>query len=224
MLPLAGCQSASSPAGKRPLVATELAANLAGYSVKKVAMLEMVNSSGEAKALQIVPFVYAALQEAGLVQFAKPDAYVRDAERSGVGAELKKAQTVWDKTRALTRADVEPLLTATGHDALLAYEVTHWQEDKVGLTQEGTSKTQVGLKMAMYAPDGTLLWKGSSLKLAESVPYNPSLNVKATEQGEAIYDESRVPLPPPILPVAQVLASEVVATMPAIPPAAAPGS
>jgi len=66
----------------------------------------------------------------------------------------------------------------------------------------------------MFAPDGTLLWSGRGQKVAKSQPYNPDLAVSATQTGQAVYDEGRVPNPPEILPVAQEVAAEIVKSMP----------
>lgn len=219
---LPGCQTASSPTGKRPAVAVDLAPNLDSFKVEKVAVLGFVNTTGQDRANLMERYVDAALAQSAPYQIVKQSSFMRDAERHQMSADFGRTLEVWQKVRALTRADVEGLLDAAGCDAMLGWEVTHWKEEKIDSYQEGTSKTTVGLKMVLYAKDGTLLWSGSGLKTAESLPYNPELHTRSTVSGEAVQDKGAVPEPPKIEPVAQQLAEEVVATMPKIPPPAAP--
>ena len=103
-------------------------------------------------------------------------------------------------------------------------EVGEWDERKIDTYTEGTSKTSVRLRMKMYAADGTLLWAAKSQKVEESQYYNPELYRKATQTGQVVYDETKVPSPPPIQPVAIELAGEVVDTLPDVSPAEADSS
>jgi hypothetical protein len=123
----------------------------------------------------------------------------------------------WQKKRTVDENVVERLLAATGYDALIAAEVSRWEEIKLQATQEGTSDTTVGAAVKLYAKDGTLLWSASKLLTEESVGYLPSFNTRATESGRAVTtSQGAVPDPPPIDRVAKKVADDLAREMPTV--------
>lgn len=213
---LTGCNTATSGsgAGNRPLVAEELAPNADSYSLQKVAILDAANPTGKKEARQGERFMYAALAQSEKYFFTKSSSFARDAGRSGVEAEYDRLIEAWEKRRTLNKADVISVCEKAGYDAILTYEISRWDEEKVDQHQEGTSTSTVGYRIDLFASDGTRLWSGKSSKVEHSLPYNPDMHVKSTQSGEAVFDEGAIPLPPPIEPVAQTLATEIVSKLP----------
>ena len=214
----AGCQkqSAGSKAGDRPLVNTEITADLDAYTINKVGILEMANTSS-AKNEEVAPMeniVLGALQQTGKYVFLSEGAFSRDAGRGGAQEWMDKLNRGWVGSLTVDPPDVAKVAAATGVDAVLCYELAKWRREKVDVYDEGTSKTTVQLRMRLYAADGTLLWSAGSQKVKESPYYNAELYVKSTQSGQAVYDESKVPDAPPIEPVAIELAAEVAAQLP----------
>jgi len=212
---IAGCKTAGTggSAGK-PVVAVDVAPNASTYTIQKIAILGYANTSGKSEATQAARYVDAALAQAGMYNVTRSGGFSQDAERTGAGDKYKKCLTAWEKTRKLDAGDLGPLCEATGFDAVVAWEVSQWKEEKLDVTQEGTSNTTVEMRIEMVAPDGTLLWSGRGMKVARSQSYNPELAVSSTQSGQAIYSESMVPDPPQILPVAQEVVDEIVKTLP----------
>jgi hypothetical protein len=215
-----GCKTAGTGGGSSgvPNVAVTLAPNADAYAIQKVAVLGYANTSGKDKASQAARYVDASLAQANTYQVARAGSFLLDAERSQVADRHKHMLAAWEKARKLDAGDLGPVCEATGFDAVIAWEVSQWKEEKLEVTQEGSSATTVEILMEMYAPDGTLLWSSRGKKVANSIPYNPDLAVSATQTGEAVYDRGMVPEPPPILPVAQELIEEIVKSMPDLRP------
>jgi len=213
---LTGCQSGarSGGTGARAAVAVDIAADVDDYTVDRVGVLSFSNTTGVQKADVARRYVYAALAQADRFFLTKEETVARHVQRSGAGPEYERLLGVWGKRRIISAPDLTEVCRAAGFDAMLTIEVSKWAEEKIDRFQEGSSTTSVELKMHLYAADGTLLWSGSSMKVGRSQPYNPEMHMRATQDGEAVLDESRIPDPPPIEPLAQELAREIAATIP----------
>jgi hypothetical protein len=213
---LVGCK-ASQGGGQGASIKADLAPNLGDYQVTRVAILGIANTAGDEEALQIADYVVQALMTTGMYQFATPEDFERDAKRLAVSEDYERLLRTWQKKRLLDEPVMERVLEKTGYDALIAMEVTRWEEVKLEPSQEGTSDTSVGLDVSMFAIDGTPLWSASDDRTVESRPYLPSFNTRATSSGEAATTAtSAVPDPPPIEQVAREVANDVVATLPRI--------
>ena len=213
---LAGCQ-ASSGGGSDARVTTDVAANIDEYAVERVGILGYVNLTGEKEAEQLVGYVTRAMAETGRYQFFGLDDVERSVGRLGLDSDYNRCLETWKKVRKVDPANVAQLLEALEYDAVIGIEVNQWSELKIDPNQEGTSDTTVGLKVEMFAADGTLLWSASHQKIEKSAPYYPSFNTRATAGGEARTTSSgAVPEPPVIEKVALDAANEVAATLPVI--------
>jgi len=222
VIAVAGCQAASGGRGAVK-VKTELAPNLDSYNVKKVAVLGVANTTGNPDADKMADYVTRALGATDKYYFADRETFARDAEQFGVTEDYDRLVESWQKVRKLDPKFLAPVLKATAYDALIAIEVSKWEEVKLAPSQEGTSDTSVGTRVEMYAPDGTLLWSASDLKTERSQPYNPEYNIRATTQNEARTTSSRaVPDPPPIEKVATTVSTEIADTLPLIKKAPSP--
>ena len=125
--------------------------------------------------------------------------------------------STWRARRTVDESVVQAVLAATGYDAVLGMEITKWSEVKLEPTQEGTSDTTVGARVAMYGADGSLLWSASHQKVEHSPPYLPSYNTRATTSGEAVTTaKGAVPNPPDIKKVALAASQELAETLPLI--------
>lgn len=152
-----------------------------------------------------------------LYHFISSADFLNDATRVNMAEDHARLVRTWQKKRTIDENVVERLLDATGYDALIAADVSKWEEVKLQPDQEGTSDTTVGVGVKMYAKDGTLLWKASELQTEESITYLPSFNTRATEGGRAITtSQGAVPEPPPIHQVAKKVAEDLAKEMPAV--------
>ncbi len=216
MSALAGCQ-ASSGGGANNKVTTELAPNIEEYTVRKVGILGYTNLTGDKDAEQLVGYVTRALYDTGKYQFFGLDEVERSVARRGLEDDYDRCLETWKKVRTLDPDRLQRLLKALEYDAVVGIEIDKWSEVQIDPSQEGTSDTTVGLKVEMFAPDGTVLWSASQQKIAKSAPYYPSFNTRATAAGEArTTSTGAVPDAPPIEKVAIDAANEVAATLPDI--------
>jgi len=223
-VPLAGCQKKTTggAAGDLPVVTTDVDPIFEEYDIQTVGVLNIANTSNNRDAVDLKKMMEIALLQSGKYKFDKSDRFAKDAARLGVEAGHKRLQHSWEQALTLDDINLKAVCEATGVDAVLAYEVSQWDEQKVDMYQEGTSKTSVRLRIVIFAADGTLLWSKKRQMVKESNYYNPDLYTRSTQSGEAIYDESKVPPAPPIKPVAQELVTEMVDTIPKVSPAEEP--
>ena len=212
----AGCRGANR-GSEAARVATDVAANIDDYHIESIAILGYSNTTGVKEANEMADFVTAALLQSGKYRFDIAEDFERHLNVLDMGDDHARIMSTWLKKQKVDEAVIQRVLKATGHDAILAMEITKWQEVKLQATQEGTSDTSVGIRLNLYAADGTLLWKASDLKTAHSVEYLPAFNIKATQSGQArTTSEHAVPDPPPIKKVAIEVAQNIVAQMPDI--------
>jgi len=213
----AGCKASSGGGSNAARVALEIAPNIDDYHVENVAVLTLTNNTGDKEADEMSTYMTQALYETGIYHFVTAQSFARDAKRSGVEAEHARMVSTWRKKRTADGLIVRTVLAATGYDAVVAYEVTKWEEVELQPDQEGTADTSVGIVVKMYGADGELLWGASDLVTKESIEYLPSYNTRSTVSGEARTTSSgAIPDPPPIEGVAAELARNVASTMPTI--------
>lgn len=212
---LAGCQA--SQGGGDSKVATQLAENLDEYDIHRVAILGYANNAGDPEASEMGDIMIRALYATEAYQFINSTTFALDAKRLGVQDAHARMESTWQKKHTVDRLVAEKVLGATGYDAVLAIEVTKWEEVKLEPTQEGTSDTSVGVRVSMFAADGTLLWNASDLRTEHSTTYLPSYNISSTQAGEArTTNAAAVPDPPEIRTVAIKVAEAVAAELPVI--------
>jgi carbonic anhydrase/acetyltransferase-like protein (isoleucine patch superfamily) len=213
---LASCK-ASSGGGEGGVVATELASNIDEYNVETVAILGYSNTSGDDEAVQMAEYVTQALFATGKYRFVTMEIFETDVSRRGQSEDYDRLVRTWRSKRTVDEPVVARLLSAVGYDALLAMEFTDWREVPIDPNQEGTSDTVVGLRLDLYAADGTLLWKATEAHTEHSVAYLPGFNTRATVSGQSrTTSAGAIPEPPPIEGVAVKVAQQVVATLPTI--------
>ena len=122
---------------------------------------------------------------------------------------------VWLSRRAIEPPALARLGPATSIDAIVAAEVTHFEQFKLDYTQEGYSTTTVGLKIQMFdARDLTLLWQASEVYVAKSPPYNPSSFVTPDAGGVSRQGMKGVPPSPPYEMVSKKVVKDVISTFP----------
>jgi len=213
---MVGCKS-STGQGEGAKVATEVAPNLEDYNIETVAVLAFANTTGDPKADEMAIYLIQSFYGRELYHFIPSADFLNDATRVEMGEDHARLVRTWQKKRTVDENVVERLLEATGYDALIAAEVNKWEEVKLQPSQEGTSDTTVGVKVKMYAKDGTLLWSASELQTEESIAYLPSFNTRATEGGRAVTTSAgAVPEPPPIDQVARKVAEDLAREMPTV--------
>jgi hypothetical protein len=215
-LGMVGCKSTTS-GGEGAKVATEVAPNLEDYNVETVAVLAFANTTGDPKADEMAVYLVQSFYGRELYHFISSADFLNDATRVNMAEDHARLVRTWQKKRTIDENVVERLLAATGYDAMIAADVSKWEEVKLQANQEGTSDTTVGAGVKMYAKDGTLLWEASELQTEESVAYLPSFNTRATESGRAVTtSQGAVPDPPPIHQVAKRVAADLAKEMPAV--------
>lgn len=212
---LAGCQASQGGGGGK--VATQLAANLDDFDIHRVAILGFANNAGDPEANEMGDTMIRAIYATETYQFINSSTFAMDAKRVGVEDAYDRMMSTWMKKHTVDRLVAEKVLGATGYDAVIGIEITKWEEVKLEPTQEGTSDTSVGVRVNMFAADGTLLWSASDLRTEHSTTYLPRYNISATQSGESrTTNLSAVPDPPEIRKVAMKVAQAVAATLPVI--------
>ncbi len=215
-LMVGGCKSATtSSSGGGGLHSDLLVEDPAIYAIESVAILPISNISGDVKALDMQQYALSALDATGKYRFSTIDRFASDAELRGLQQDYDTLVEGWNKRRVIDPARAKKLLEATQYDAVIGMEITNWESFQIPATQEGVSTTTVGLGMQMYSADGTHLWTGSKIRVAESLPYYPDFNTTSDNTGIARTTvQSAVPEPPRIETIAAEVAQEVAGALP----------
>jgi hypothetical protein len=208
---------AGSAAGvqAKPKVKSEVAKNVADYTVQKVAVLGAANTTGVHEADQMGTWMVQALAETEHCYIAPAERFALDAKRMDMEADYDRLLSTWEKKRTVDEEVLKKVLAATGYDALIGIEINDWKQMKLDPTQEGTSDTNIGVLVRMYAADGTVLWWASEKRTAHSPPYLPGFNLRSTGSGETrATSAGAVPEPPPYAQVGPDVAQNVASTFP----------
>jgi hypothetical protein len=127
----------------------------------------------------------------------------------------EKVVNVWRDTRKADLFQVQQLSKKLGTDGLIFADLNDWTEERVDWTTEGTSSTQVTIRLAIYSgKTGLLAWEAKKIQRKESEPYRPGQaggGVYTDQDGTPHSDQSHKLTPDP--PRAEDVAADVLAAL-----------
>lgn len=206
-----------SHAAKGDRVASTVAPDFFERTIRKVAILEVITPGGvvDEHVYEIEDMIQLALQEQVEFEILFPSDFKSAADRGGAREPYDALLRVWRSRRDIEAPSLAKVAPATSIDALIAAEVTHFEQAKIDFSQEGNSTTTVGLKIQMFdARDRELLWEASMIKVDKSQPYKPDAYVTADASGRSTQRVNVVPEPPEFDITAQKVVDLVVGTFP----------
>lgn len=155
-------------------------------------------------------FVILTMQNAGS----------RAAEK-GKSDLLQRVQQVWRDDRLIDKFLAQELCKTLGVDGLIVADLGDWTEQRIDISQEGTSWSRVELGIYVYGVDsGELVWGAQRALRKDSVPYSPSAVPgsggvrRDREERRAERAASVTPDPPEVEAVAHELMVELVGLFP----------
>ncbi len=96
-----------------------------------------------------------------------------------------KVVRVWKNSRVADQLLVHDLCGKLGVDGLILADLTEWKAEKVDWNTEGSSSTQVALRLVILsAKTGTVAWEAEKLARRESLRYSPG------QAGSGIYTDA----------------------------------
>jgi hypothetical protein len=222
-LSMVGC-NATTPAMKGPEVA--LAPEYPTLKLESLAYLGVATTSPDPLALPVSDGLLRSYLTGGQQKFliVDVDAVRVRAQKEGVADQLAQVIRVWKDKQTIDRFQIRTLGEKLGFDGFLVASVDQWRKEQVDWTSEGTSFTEVGMKLSIYeARNGILAWTGEKMERRESAYYRPgSGGTGVYNEGDVGRTERAGKLTPPPPPPEQVAESVVKALVDALPPK--PGS
>lgn len=148
------------------------------------------------------------------------NADARAAEK-GKSDLLKRVRQVWRDDRLVDQFLAKELCQTLGVDGLIFGDLGDWTEQRIDVSQEGTSWTRTEIGIYVYSADtGLLVWGAQRAIRKDSVPYSPTaVPGNAAERADRAERrseraESVTPDPPEVEAVAHELMLELVALFP----------
>jgi len=175
-------------------------------TITKIGLMKLVYPiTNDAMMEEILPdLVNGTLQDQGEFTILYPDDIRVAAERGGYKEAFETLVRVWRTRGEIDAQSLAKVNQAVGLDAIVCVELTHWEQKKLDITEEGYSTTTVGLRCRMWnVADQALHWEASLVKVANSPPYTPSGSTA-----------DRVPESPRYEEVAEAVVQEVIGSYP----------
>lgn len=148
-----------------------------------------------------------------------------EARSRGDGDEADKLVRAWRDARTVDVLLVQRYCRAAAVDGILLGDLSEWKQERVDWTSEGSSSTQVNLRLSIYSgKTGLLAWDATKMARKESMTYQPSASGTAGYTGATGAPRSEragamTPDPPPADEVALEAIASLMAAFPE-PPAA----
>jgi hypothetical protein len=134
---------------------------------------------------------------------------------------LNRVRQVWRDNRLIDKFLAKDLCAALGVDGLIVADVTDWTEQRIDVSQEGTSWTRAEMGVYVYSGEsGDLVWGAQRSLRKDSVPYTPgtvpgdSGTRRDREERRAERAASVTPDPPEVEVVAHELMLEILGLFP----------
>ncbi len=213
--------AAAAPAalcGKKDKVAVTVHESFHDRTLERIGILTIITPTVQVQDDRIemmADMASGAIQDQGEFYLLFVNDLKAAAERAGEKEAYDTMIRVWNARRLLDPPSLKKIQAATSVDALIAVEVTHFEQKKLEAGQEGYATTTVGLKIQMFdARDLTPLWEASEIKVSKSPPYIPSAQVTQDASGGARQTAKGLPEPPQYDVVAQEVVDSVIGTFP----------
>jgi hypothetical protein len=201
---LAGCAAREAV---HPL-SSYIVPDFSNRSVKVIAFMPLVDrEASEAASPTVLPLIEARASQKAAYVFLSQEEIAGRAMKTGRKDEYDRLVLNWKNEKELGKEDVVSLGKAVVADAFLFGEVSLWNKAWVARNTEGTSQTQVGIKlMLVSATTGEKLWEASDEQTLKSAYYNPESGIGTyVDKGGMVRSSSTggVPDPPPYEEVAK---------------------
>lgn len=172
---LAGCAAREAV---HPL-SSYVAPDFGNKGVKIIAFMPLAEREGAQSASEIVlPLIEARAQQKIAYIFLSQEEMAGRAMRAGNKDQYDRVVAVWKKGSEPAKDDIVSLAKGVGADAFLFGNVFLWSKEKVQPNVEGTSDTQVGIKLSLVsAKSGEKLWEASDEQVSKSARYSPQSGI-----------------------------------------------
>ena len=96
------------------------------------------------------------------------------ATHAGAADVLENMVSVWRNDRKADILQVQALCHKLQVDGIILADLSDWIQEKVDWNSEGSSYTQVAIRLAIYSgKTGLLAWEATKIQRKESLPYRP---------------------------------------------------
>lgn len=133
------------------------------------------------------------------------------ASAGGAGETFDRAIRSWRDRRLIDQFAVQELCRQIGVDGLILGDLSDWKRERLALTDQGSSYTQIALKLAIYSgKTGLEAWNAYQMKRRDAAEYAAGYAGASTytdETGRAVNQSASTVIPEP--PRAEHVLAEV---------------
>lgn len=170
--------------------------------IKNIAFMPLAERGGTQAASPIVlPLIEARTFQKTAYIFLSQEEVAGRAMRTGLKEQYDRLVLNWKKGSELGKDDIVSLGKGVAAEAFLFGEVSLWNKEWIQANVEGTSQTQVGIKlMLVSATTGEKLWEASDEQMSKSARYSPQSGIGTYVDEAGMVRQSStsgVPDPPP---------------------------
>ena len=170
--------------------------------VKTIALMPMADRGGaQAASPAVLPLLEARVLQKTAYLFLSQEEVAGRAMRTGQKDRYDRLVVNWAKEGQVGKDDVISLGKGVAVEAFLFGEVLLWNKEWIAPNAEGTSQTQVGIKLVLFsATTGEKLWEASDEQTLKSAYYSPQSGIGThVDKGGMVRQSSTggVPEPPP---------------------------
>jgi len=145
------------------------------------------------------------------------------ASAGGSGETFERAVSTWRDRRLIDQFAVQELCRVIAVDGIILGDLSDWKRERLELTDQGSSYTQIAMKLSIYSgKTGLEAWNAYQMKRRDAAEYTAGFAGASTytdETGRAVSQSTSSVVPEPPRPeqvVAEILES-IFAAFPARP-------
>ncbi len=172
---LAGLSCRATTQGVRPANAV-VSPEWDSLNIQSLSLVTVGSSVGDEVARQTVEYIveeqFASSQDRFVILGVQTS---RDrASAAGAAEVFDRVAKTWRDARMADKFLVEGLCQKLGVDGLVFGELIDWKREKIDFTQEGTSYTQVALRLAIFSgKTGMSVWEAQKMIRRDTQEYTP---------------------------------------------------
>lgn len=198
VLLLTGCAAREAV---HPL-STYIVPDFGARGVKTIALMPFSDrGTAEPGSPAVLPLVEARTLQKTAYVFLSQEETAGRAMRMAAKDQYDRLTAAWKKGDEPGKEDMISLGKAVAAEALLFGEVFSWNKEWVAPNAEGTSQTQVGVRLMLVSTaTGERIWEASDEQILKGAYYNPESGIGAhVDKGGMVRQSSTagVPDPPP---------------------------
>jgi hypothetical protein len=172
---LPGLSCRATTAGIRPATAI-LSPEWDSLNIQSLGFVTVGSSVGDEVARQMVEGILEGQLSSNQDRFVVLGVQTARARAAAAGAGdvFDRLVKVWHDERVADKFLVESLCTKMGVDGLLFGELSDWKREKVGVTEEGSSFTQVEMRLVILSgKTGMIVWEAQKMIRQDTQLYTP---------------------------------------------------